>query len=109
MCDIGVNSTSNTLKTLEEHITTLESKDSDDDQCAHKHSRSSMEPSEAEEVGDHYPSRSPSPDTQHQSTEDCVSLGNDDWDLDAMVCNATGLKQFGSVPSHFLMPHTAHK
>ncbi len=49
--DIGVVGTSNTLKTLKECIATLESEDSDDDQCTHKHSRSSMEPSEAEEVG----------------------------------------------------------
>ncbi|KAH9010119.1 hypothetical protein EDB84DRAFT_1570777 [Lactarius hengduanensis] len=89
--DIGVVGTSNTLKTLEQRITALDPDDSDDDQRDSKRSRSSPEPSEDEDVGDGFLSRSPSPDTQRKSAEDCVSLGNDDWDLDNMVCDAAGL------------------
>ncbi|KAH9022652.1 hypothetical protein EDB85DRAFT_2151683 [Lactarius pseudohatsudake] len=95
VCDIGVVGTSNTLKTLEQHLAALNAEDSDNDQHVSKRSRSSPEPSDNEDNGDGFLSRSPSPDTQRQSTEDCVSLRNDDWDLDAMVCDATGLNEFG--------------
>lgn len=109
VCDIGVAGTSNTLKTLEQRITALDPDDSDDDQCVSKRSRSSPEPSDNEGGGNGFLSRSPTPDTQRQSAEDCVSLGNDDWDLDAMVCDAAGLNEFRSVPSLFLTPHTTHE
>ena len=107
--DIGVAGTSNTLKTLEQRICAPDPEDSDDDQRVSKRSRSSPEPSDYEDEGNGFLTRSPSPDTQRQSADDCVSLGNDDWDLNAMVCDAAGLNDFRSVPSLFLMPHSTHE
>ena len=97
--DIGVPGTSNTLRTLEERIAPLDLDDSDDDDRATKRSKSSPEPSDIEDTQGVTPSRVFSPDDQALFTEaeDCVSLGENDWDVDAMVCDAAGLFENWSV------------
>jgi transposase InsO family protein len=99
---IGVAGTSNTLRTLEERIAPLNLDDSEDDERASKRSRSSPEVSDHEYNGDNLFSRSPTPDV-NQSPEDCVSLGYEDEELDAMVCDAAGLINIGSVALPILM------
>ena len=107
--DIGVAGTSNTLRILEERIAPIYLNDSDDDDHATKHSKSSSEPSDQEDVKELSSSHSPSPDAQVELAEDCVSLGGNDWDLDAMVCDAAGLFDDGSVASSLSLLHKADK
>ena len=108
--DIGVPGTSNTLRTLEERIAPLDLEDSDDDRTT-KRSKSSPEPSDLEDAGDATPSHAPTPTDQVLFTEaeDCVSLGENDWDVDAMVCDAAGLFDQGSVSPSATLPYTADK
>ena len=62
-------------------------------------------------AGDAAPSRAPTPTDQALFTEaeDCVSLGENDWDVDAMVCDAAGLFDQGSVSPSATLPYTADK
>jgi hypothetical protein len=104
--DIGVEGTSNTLRTLEERIAPLTLDDSDDEDRASKHTKSSPEPSDVEDVKGPFPSRSLTPEL-NESAEDCVSLGENDWDLDAMLSDAAGLFDDGSVALSLISSHTA--
>jgi hypothetical protein len=88
--DIGVEGTSNTLRTLEEQIAPLTLDDSDDEDRTSKRTKSSPEPSDVEDVKGPFPSHSLTPEL-NESAEDCVSLGENDWDLDAMLSDAAGL------------------
>ena len=96
--DIGIEGTANTLRTLEERIAPLSLDDSDNEDRANKRIRSSPEPSDAEDVKDHPP--------VDESIEDCVSLGENDWDVDAMLSDAAGLFE-RSVALPFPCPHTS--
>ncbi|KAF8268216.1 hypothetical protein EI94DRAFT_1800724 [Lactarius quietus] len=90
----GMYSTFN--KTLEEHITPLDLDDSDEDNNhTSKCNKSSPKPSDQENTKDNLFSRSPTPNVQDETVEDCVSFGDNDWDVNTMACDAAGLLDFG--------------
>ena len=105
--DIGVEGTANILRTLEERIAPLSLDDFDDDQPTNKRTKSSPEPSNGGTSDETISRCSISPVPQDETIEDCVSLGENDWDLDAMVSDAAGLFDEESVAFPFTIAHNA--
>ena len=96
VCNIGIEGTANTLRTLEERIAPLSLDNSNNEDHANKHIRSSPELSDAEDIKDHLP--------EDESIEDCVSLGENVWDVDVMLSDTAGLFE-RSVALPFPCPH----